>query len=98
MSEIPTISEIRRGDDRKEKALTAWALSQERIKQAKAIFDQFKEKRFLPAYRADVDETRRDLDHAVLCDWLDFGDDVFDGVRGLAKKWCAEPSVHGGKK
>ena len=68
------------------------------IQQAKTIFDQFKDKRFLPAYVADEDKTRKELDHAVLCNWLGFGEDIYDAVRQLAKKWCAEPSVHGGKQ
>ena len=74
------------------------ALSDAQIKQAKEIFDKFKDRSFRPAYRADKDKTRRALDEAVLCDWLEFGEDVYRAVRGLAKKWCAEPSVHGGKQ
>ena len=74
-------------------------LTPTQIQQAKAIFDDFKRKRrsFRPAYRADVDETREDLDRAVLCDWLGFGESIYQAVRQLARKWCAEPSVHGGK-
>ena len=34
----------------------------------------------------------------VICDRLGFGEDVYQAVRLLAAKWCAEPSVHGGKK
>ena len=74
------------------------ALSEDQIKQAKTIFDRFKEKHFLPAYVADKDETRADLDRAVLCDWLGFGESIYQAVRQLARKWCAEPSVHGGKQ
>ena len=74
------------------------ALSEEQIKQAKTIFNEFKDKSFRPAYRADVDETRRELDKAVLCDWLGFDESIWKAVRGLARKWCAEPSVHGGKQ
>ncbi len=74
------------------------ALSQAQIAQAKEIFDQFKDRSFRPAYRADEDETRAELDRAVLFDWLDFSDDVYYAVRSLAHKWCAEPSVHGGKQ
>ena len=74
------------------------ALSEEKISQARAIFEDFKYASFLPAYRADVDETREDLDKAVLCDWLGFDESIYHAVRGLARKWCAEPSVHGGKQ
>ena len=73
-------------------------LSEEQIAQAKAIFDEFKDKRFAPAYIADEDPTREDLDKAVLCDWLGFDESIYDAVRGLVRKWCAEPSVHGGKQ
>ena len=31
------------------------------------------------------------------CDLLNFDESVYQGVRRLAEKWCAEPSVHGGK-
>ncbi len=74
------------------------ALSEEQIAQAKAIFDRFKHQHFLPAYRADIDGNRAELDKAVLCDWLGFGGSIYEAVRDLARKWCAEPSVHGGKQ
>ena len=74
------------------------ALSQAQIKQAKAIFDEFKDKRFAPAYVADIDKTRGELDRAVLCDWLGLEKSIYEAVRQLASKWCAEPSVHGGKQ
>lgn len=32
-----------------------------------------------------------------LGDLLGFDEEVYRGVRRLAAKWCAEPSVHGGK-
>ena len=74
-------------------------LTPTQIKQAKAIFDRFKRKSFQPAFRADKEgSTREELDKAVLCEWLGFEESVFKAVRGLARKWCAEPSVHGGKQ
>ncbi|MDE2781253.1 MAG: hypothetical protein OXI91_16485 [Chloroflexota bacterium] len=33
----------------------------------------------------------------VICDLLGFDESIYHGVRLLARKWCAEPSVHGGK-
>ena len=33
----------------------------------------------------------------VVCDLLGFDEETYVGVRRLAAKWCAEPSVHGGK-
>ena len=50
-----------------------------------------------PAYLADADPNRALLDRRVVCDLLGFGEDVYRGVRRLAQKWCAEPSVQGGK-
>ena len=73
-------------------------LDKAQIQQAKAIFDQFKDKRLLPAYIADIDKTRAELDRAVLCDWLGFDNSTYQAVRQLPSKWCAEPSVHGGKQ
>ena len=75
---------------------------------AKEIFERFTEKesnpdsllngrKFLPAYRADLDQSRADLDRAVLCELLGFDESVHVAVRKLSAKWAAEPSVRGGK-
>ena len=53
---------------------------------------------FKPAYLADADPNRALLDRRVVCDLLGFDEDIYRGVRLLAAKWCAEPSVQGGKK
>ena len=45
----------------------------------------------------DFDPNRALLDRRVICDLLGFDEDTYTGVRRLAAKWCAEPSVHGGK-
>ena len=50
-----------------------------------------------PAYLADADPNRALLDRRVVCDLLGFDEDTYAAVRRLAAKWCAEPSVHGGK-
>ena len=50
-----------------------------------------------PAYLADADPNRAHLDRRVVCDLLGLGNDVYESVRSLAAKWCAEPSVRGGK-
>ena len=68
------------------------------LKKAKTIFNEFRNKRFAPAYVADKDKTRALLDERVLCDWLGFDKTTYQAVRQLAAKWCAEPSVHGGKQ
>ena len=45
-----------------------------------------------------ADPNRALLDRRVVCDMLGFDDAVYEGVRMLAAKWRAEPSVHGGKR
>ena len=73
------------------------ALSDEQLATAQAIFEEFRDKELQPAYLADADVNRALLDRRVVCDLLGFDDGVYQGVRRLAAKWCAEPSVHGGK-
>jgi hypothetical protein len=73
------------------------ALSEGQLAAAEGIFDEFRELELLPAYLADADPHRALLDRRVVCDLLGLGQDVYRGVRRLAAKWCAEPSVHGGK-
>ena len=74
------------------------ALTDEQHAIARDIFDDFRERDLKPAYLADADENRALLDRRVVCDMLGFGEDVYAGVRLVAAKWCAEPSVHGGKR
>ena len=73
------------------------ALSDEQLATAQAIFDEFRDKELKPAYLADADPNRALLDRKVICDLLGFDEDTYAAVRRLAAKWCAEPSVHGGK-
>ena len=72
-------------------------MTDEQLTTVEAIFNEFRDKELQPAYLADADPNRALLDRRVLCDMLGFDDDVYLGVRRLAAKWCAEPSVHGGK-
>ena len=73
-------------------------LSNAQLHTAHAIFDEFRDLDLKPAYLADADANRALLDRRVLCDMLGFDADTCEAVRRLAAKWCAEPSVHGGKK
>ena len=73
-------------------------LTDEQLLIAESLFDEFRDKDLLPAYLADADTNRALLDHRVICDLLGFGEDIYQAVRRLSAKWCAEPSVHGGKK
>ena len=73
------------------------ALTNEQLLMAQAIINEFRDKDLKPAYVADADHNRALLDRRVICDLLGFDEETYVGVRRLAAKWCAEPSVHGGK-
>ena len=73
------------------------SVSDDQLATAQSIFDEFRDKELQPAYLADADPNRALLDRRVVCDLLGFDESVYEAVRRLAAKWCAEPSVHGGK-
>ena len=73
-------------------------LTDEQLLTAEEIFEEFRDKELMPAYVADADPNRALLDRRVICDLLGFGEEIYVAVRHLSAKWCAEPSVHGGKK
>ena len=73
------------------------ALTDEQLRTAEDIFDELRDVELKPAYLADADPNRALLDRRVVCDLLGFDEDTYAAVRRLAAKWCAEPSVHGGK-
>ena len=73
------------------------ALTDDQLIMAELIFEEFRDKELRPAYLADADPNRALLDRRVVCDLLGFDEETYVGVRRLAAKWCAEPSVHGGK-
>ena len=73
------------------------ALTDDQLRTAETIFSEFRDLELKPAYLADADPNRALLDRRVVCDLLGFGEEVYAAVRRLAAKWCAEPSVHGGK-
>ena len=72
-------------------------LTNAQLATAERIFDEFRDKEFKPAYLADADANRALLDRRVVRDLLGFDEATYQAVRRLAEKWCAEPSVHGGK-
>lgn len=74
------------------------SLSKEQLAVASLIFEQFSEREFLPANEAYRDEVRQDLDRAVLVDLLHLPEETLEPLAILRDQWCAEPSVHGGKK
>ncbi len=73
------------------------ALREEQLRTSEAIFNELRDMELKPAFVADVDPSRALLDRRVLCELLGFDDDVYEGVRRLSAKWCAEPSVQGEK-
>ena len=73
-------------------------LTDDQLTTAKDIFDDFRDRDLMPAYLADADPNRALLDKRVICDLLGFDHSIYEAVRYLAAKWCAEPSVHGGKR
>ena len=73
------------------------ALTDDQLTTAQAIFDEFRNLELQPACLADADPNRARLDRRVICDLLGFADTIYQAVRRLSAKWCAEPSVHGGK-
>ena len=72
-------------------------LTDEQLRTAEDIFNELRDVDLKPAYLADADANRALLDRRVVCDLLGFDEEVYAAVRRLAAKWCAEPSVHGGK-
>ena len=73
------------------------ALTDDQLRTAEAIFNEFRDKDLKPTYLAEGDPNRALLDRRVVCNLLRFDEDTYAAVRRLAAKWCAEPSVHGGK-
>ena len=76
-------------------------LTEGQMDHCRAIFDDLKDREFLPANEAWRDETRKALDRELLFGitsvlQLDLG--LEEGLNLLRKQWCAEPSVHGGKR
>ena len=73
------------------------ALSEEQLRTSEAIFNELRDMELKSAYVADADPNRALLDRRLVCELLGFDEDVYEGVRRLSAKWCAEPLVHGGK-
>ncbi|MDD9864259.1 MAG: hypothetical protein OXU54_06780 [Gammaproteobacteria bacterium] len=73
------------------------ALDAGQKRKARQLFQEFASRAFLPANEAYRDKTRQALDRAVLVELLGFPKSVLEPLALLRKKWCAEPTVHGGK-
>ena len=72
-------------------------LTNQQLDFVNGIFDELIECTFLPANEAWRDDTRKDLDRALLVDILGYPEKILDPLESLRLQWCNEPSVHGGK-
>lgn len=73
--------------------LEAWQLDE-----AQAIWNDFKDRKFLPFYQCAVDPARIELDERVIRDLLGLGDDAVAAVARLRGLLASDPSIHGSKK
>ena len=62
------------------------ALTDDQLRTAEAIFNEFRDKDLKPAYLADADPNRALLDLRVVCNLLGFNEDTCAAVRRLAAK------------
>ena len=62
-----------------------------------AAVREFAARDLLPANEAYRDDTRQDLDRAVLCELLGLPESILEPLALLRRQWCEEPTVHGGK-
>lgn len=72
------------------------ALSDTQLQKFEEAFDALSDARFLPANEAYRDETRQRLDEKVF-EILGLPESTLKQLDVLRRKWCCEPSVHGGK-
>lgn len=72
-------------------------LPKRRVAALARAFRDLSRERFLEAHRAHEDPVRQELDRRVLGGGLGLGPKALAEVRLIGKKWCAEPTVHGGK-
>ena len=68
------------------------------MRKAEALFDRFRDLEFLPANESYHDPNRKALDEALLVELLGVPGNIVDDFDVIRRQWCAEPSVHGGKK
>ena len=67
------------------------------IAAAERVFDKFAKQPLLPANEAFRDTVRIALDEDFLVSVLGLEPTILEPLEILRNKWCAEPSVHGGK-
>ena len=75
-------------------------LTDHQLRRCDSIFNDLKDREFLPANEAYRDPTREALDRDLLfgiASVLQLDPALEEGLDLLRRQWCAEPSVHGGK-
>ena len=77
--------------------LDAQRLGASQLQQCQDVCDEFRSRSLLPANEAYRDPERQELD-AALWDMLGLPDTLLANLELLRNQWCAEPSVHGGKR
>lgn len=78
-------------------ALDLRAVTPSMIGTAAVVFDEFKDREFLPANEAYRDPTRQALDEELAKRVLHLPTAALAGLARLRDLWCREPSVHGTK-
>ena len=76
-------------------------LTDEQLVAAKAVFDDLRERRFLPFDQIDEDPARAELDRRLLVDVLGLPASLCElggPLDLLRRKLAAEPQIHGGKQ
>ena len=73
-------------------------LTVDQIELCEVVFEELKDRDFLPANEAYRDKTRQALDRHMLVDVLGLDESLLTALDTLRLQWCAEPSVHGGKR
>ena len=76
------------------------SLTPDQLRKAEDIFNkfttgEFSGLEFKPANKAAWDDTRKQLDEAVLTDLLGYGQDVLNRVDVIRGQWCNEPHLTG---
>ena len=78
-------------------ALDVTTLTHRQLEQMEKIFERVRELPMLPANEAWRDPIRTEVDHQVLVEVLELGEEAFNQARNLCQRWCLEPTVQGGK-
>lgn len=72
-------------------------LSPAQLQRADTLFDRMADQSLLPARKACIDPNRYEIDRGLLIDVLGLPEVCLDSLSLLREKWCAEPTVHGGR-